>query len=263
MTEDLQLLNEFRSEALAPDDELRRRVYAYATHRGAEPPRWRLPVLRYRILVPVAVAAALASAVLLGVLVVSAGQRQGGISGATSRNAQAFINGFSALKQQGVQGLAHSASSGPGPTMEQPLDPPATQVTLDAATAAFGSPVVLPSTPTLGPADAGPVWEATKGSTSTVAVTYPAQGVIIGYVRPAVYSDPATGYQQLSEGIASSQVVDLNGTTPALVIPQNSDETGASFGVVAFETNGTEVRVMGHSDTPTLEAIAQSILDRS
>ncbi len=54
----------------------------------------------------------------------------------------------------------------------------------------------------------------------------------------------------------------LNGTTPALVIAENSDQTCRNFGVVAFVVNGTEVQVRGRTDQATLGAIAQSILSR-
>jgi hypothetical protein len=131
------------------------------------------------------------------------------------------------------------------------------------ATSALGSSIVLPSTTSVQPSAAGAVWEGSVGSSTTVAVTFPAQGMIIGYMRPAPYADPATEYQSMSQGIPSSQVVQLNATTPAIVIAENSDETGANFGVVAFQINGTEVRVMGHSDGSTLEGIARSILARS
>lgn len=57
-------------------------------------------------------------------------------------------------------------------------------------------------------------------------------------------------------------MIQLNGT-PAWVLPQNSDDTGANFGAVLFEVNGSEVRVMGHNDDATLEGIARSILNCS
>lgn len=156
------------------------------------------------------------------------------------------------------------------PTVAHPLAPSANQVTLAAASSALdsstsstpASSLVLPSTTSVQPSEAGPVWEATAGSQTTVAVTFPAQGLIVEYLRPAPYTDPQTGYEQLAQGINASQVVDLNGT-PALVIQQDSDQTGANFGVVAFEVDGSEVRVMGHDTSSTLEQLAQSILDQS
>jgi hypothetical protein len=46
-------------------------------------------------------------------------------------------------------------------------------------------------------------------------------------------------------------------------VRENSDQTRANFGVVAFEVNGSEIRVMGHNDDATLETIAESILNRT
>ena len=150
----------------------------------------------------------------------------------------------------------------PGPTLARPLLPPAHQVGLADATSAFGAPVVLPNTALVQPSDAGPVWEGSSGASTTVAVTYPSQGVMIIYIRPAPFSDPVTTYQGFTQSLPGSRVVQLNGT-PAWVLPQNSDDTGANFGAVLFEVNGSEVRVMGHNDEATLEGIAQSILSRS
>ena len=150
----------------------------------------------------------------------------------------------------------------PLPTVAHPLMPPASQVTLAQASSAVGSALVLPSTPVVQPSDAGPVWVAGSGEAKTAAVTFPALGLIVEYLRPAPYADPQTGYEQMAQGLNASQVADLSGT-PALVVQQDSDQTGANFGVVAFEVNGAEIRVMGHDDSSTLEQIAQSILSRS
>jgi hypothetical protein len=150
----------------------------------------------------------------------------------------------------------------PGPTLARPLLPPAHQVALADATSAFGAPIVLPNTTLVEPSNAGPVWEGSSGTSTTVAVTYPSQGVMIIYIRPAPFSDPVAAYQGFTQSLPESQVVQLNGT-PAWLLPQNSDDTGANFGAVLFEVNGTEVRVMGHNDAATLEGIAQSILARA
>lgn len=65
----------------------------------------------------------------------------------------------------------------------------------------------------------------------------------------------------MAKGLPAS-VVDLKGT-PALVIRQDSDVTGRNFGVVIFKRSGAEVRVMGHNDQATLEALARSIINQS
>ncbi len=129
-----------------------------------------------------------------------------------------------------------------------------------AAIKAFGSPVVMPNTSVLQPADAGPVWDSVGPGQAVVAVTFPSKGIYIDYIKPAPYSDPASGLQAMSAGFTSSRVIQLNGATPALYIPQNSDDTGSSPGVVLFETAGAEIRIVGHNDEPTLETIAESML---
>jgi hypothetical protein len=150
----------------------------------------------------------------------------------------------------------------PGPTLQDPLGSGEQQTTLAAASTALGASIVLPSTSSVQASDAGAIWQITGSSGTMIAVTFPSQGLMVEYRRPVPYSDPSTEYQGLTQSVASSQVINLNGT-PAFLIPQNSDSTGANFGVVLFEVNGTEVRVMGHNNNATLEAIAQSILDRA
>jgi hypothetical protein len=146
----------------------------------------------------------------------------------------------------------------PGPTLAEPIAD-AQKTTLATARSALGVAAPLPTTSAVRPADVGAVWES-GGTPTIMALTYPSQGLIIDYTRPAVPSaDQEKTYQQVAAEV-NGNVIELNGTTPALEIAQNSDMTGANFGVVAFVVNGTEVRVMGHTDGATLEAIAQSIL---
>lgn len=71
--DDLQLLRDFRAEMPAPDEETRRRIYAYATTE----PKTKLPARRWR-LPSVAVAAAVAAAVI-AVLLVSPWSGSGGL----------------------------------------------------------------------------------------------------------------------------------------------------------------------------------------
>jgi hypothetical protein len=163
----------------------------------------------------------------------------------------------------GHQPTANSSIAGlPGPTLQDPLGSGEQETTLAAASTALGASIVLPSTSSVQASDAGATWQISGSSGTMVAVTFPSQGLMVEYRRPIPYSDPSTEYQGLTQSVPSSQVVSLNGT-PAFLIPQNSDSTGANFGVVLFEVNGTEVRVMGHNDNATLEAIAQSIIDRA
>ena len=149
----------------------------------------------------------------------------------------------------------------PGPTVNTPLIT-GKKVTLQQAAGVLGASLVLPDTPLVGPADVGPVWAVSGGPTmGTAAVTYPAQRLIVYYVRPSAQSDPAAGYRAIAKELSGAQEIELDGT-PALAIPQNSDDTGANFGVVAFTVDGIEIRVMGHNDEATLETIARSILER-
>jgi hypothetical protein len=100
----------------------------------------------------------------------------------------------------------------------------------------------------------------------TVAVTFPKQGVFIQYIRP--YPDSSSNfdirahYAAIARQDSYFHVLDVEGV-PALAADQNSDETGHNFGLVAFAGGGVETRVFGHYGEKTLEAVAQSIVDRA
>jgi hypothetical protein len=168
--------------------------------------------------------------------------------------------GFGAV-ELGRSGTRASAAGPPGPTLADPLAD-AQQTTMAAARSALGVSIPLPSTSSVQPADVGAVWE-TGGTQTIVALTYPAKGLIIYYTRPAIEGHHPTKWLQREAAQLKAKVVQLHGTTQALVVAQNSDSTGANSGVVAFVVNGTEVQVRGHTDEASLEAIAQSILARS
>lgn len=153
------------------------------------------------------------------------------------------------------------------PTLAQPLQH-GRQTTLAAASAAWGTPLPLPSTTLVRPSDAGPVWLRTIGSkTVAVAVTFPAQALMVVYLRsdhPVPFDDPRTSYEQKAKEIAGSRVLDLNGT-PAFAVAPGPGPTGAGEnpGLVAFQLSHSEVVVMGKADTAALEAVARSILDQA
>jgi hypothetical protein len=163
----------------------------------------------------------------------------------------------------------------PLPTVARPLPAFAKQTTLATAQTTLGQSVVLPQTATVAPSDAGPVWMDTltnqqSGATTTnVAVTFPAQGMIVGYTRPAPSDGSAAHFQAMAQsmpspsGASEGQVITLPGGVPALAVQENSDDTGTNFGSVIFNMGGAEVRVMGHNDEATLETIARSILSQS
>ena len=136
------------------------------------------------------------------------------------------------------------------------------EVTLANAAAALKAPVVLPDTALVRPEDAGPVWAWSNGTQGLVAVTYPAQGVVIRYQRPFVGADPLSTFAYISTESPSSHLISLGGV-PALAIPPSPDEFQIHFGRLLFESNGLEIEVWGHYDEATLQSVAQSIVDRS
>lgn len=103
-----------------------------------------------------------------------------------------------------VRATSHPANAqdpGKGPatdlTLARPLPPSARQVSLSDAASALGGPIVLPSSGQVTPADVGAVWlnQLPDNTTSpAVAVTFPAQGLVVEYTRPAL-TDPLTNYR--------------------------------------------------------------------
>jgi hypothetical protein len=143
------------------------------------------------------------------------------------------------------------------------------QTTLSAAQAALGPSLILPQTAVLRPSDAGSIWIASQGSTTAVAATFPAQGMIVMYIKPAPSDGSASHFQSMTgsmpsrNGGSEGQVITLSGGVPALAVQENSDDTRANFGVIVFNLAGAEVRVMGHNDEATLQGLAESILSRA
>ena len=101
-----------------------------------------------------------------------------------------------------------------------------------------------------------------------MAVTFPSQGVIVGYTRPAPSNGSAAHFQAMlhsmlsPSGVPEGEVITLNGTVPALAVRQNSDETGVNFGAIIFNVGDSEVSVIGHKDQATLTDLASSILSQ-
>lgn len=176
--------------------------------------------------------------------------------------AAASLTGVFVFRGQGERSGVGMLADLPGPTVQRPLA--GKQVTLADATAAIGPALVLPDTSLVGPSDAGPVWMSNidPQTAVNVAVTFPRQGVFIGYSWPAPYEDSAAEYRSLvKDNQPNFHLIDLEGL-PALAIDQNSDDTGQNFGVVAFTVGSTEIRVFGHNDQTTLASVATSILDQ-
>lgn len=152
----------------------------------------------------------------------------------------------------------------PLPTLEHPLRPDAKQVTLREATQELGAKIVLPDSSLAGSSDVGAIWTEHTGPVTDVAVTFPRPRLIVDYERPVTYPQPApTMYAtEARQGPGSMSTIDLKGV-PALATAQNSDQLHQNFGSIEFVENGTVIRVMGHYDQATLQAVAQSIVDRS
>ena len=256
--DDLTLLRDFRAEIPVPDDETRGRIYAYAT---TDTPRsWRSSTRRPRVSslrLRFALPAAAAVCAAIGAVVFT-----GALGGGT---------------QTRHQGGGTGNLLGPLPTLAHPLGfpPLAKQTTLSDATEALGTPIILPKTPFIQPSDAGQVWmdnlHDKEGNpvVTNVAVTFPTQGVIVGYTRPAPSDGSAAHFQAMANsmpspsGASEGQVITLSGGVPALAVQQNSDDTRHNFGSIIFNMAGSEVRVMGHNDEATLESLALSILSQS
>lgn len=221
-----------------------------------------LPPLRVRFAVPAValICAAVAAVVFTGAL--------GGSHNPTYTQSQAWGSWYGGGRTGNL--------AGPLPTLAHPLPLfAAKQTTLSDATATLGTPIVLPNTSLVQSSDAGPVWldslHDKEGNpvVTNVAVTFPSQGVIVGYTRPAPSDGSAAHFQAVAQsmpspsGVSEGQVITLNGGVPALAVQQNSDDTGHNFGSVTFNMAGSEVSVIGHNDRATLESLARSILTQS
>jgi hypothetical protein len=114
----------------------------------------------------------------------------------------------------------------------------------------------------VAPSDVGTVWLNEPDATDmTVAVVYPAQGLLVEYTKPAL-PDPLANFQRVASQSSSGeqeQVAYLNGQVPALTGAPNPALGG--LGLVEFVVQGIDIRVMGPSlDVPSLQAFAESIL---
>jgi hypothetical protein len=101
--------------------------------------------------------------------------------------------------------------------------------------------------------------ETSADDTAAIAVTFPAQGLEVQYLRPPI-AHPLANYKGFVSQAPGSQVIYLDGDVPALAIAAD----GSGWGSVEFVTGGTTITVMG----PTLseasaQSIAQSILDQT
>jgi len=157
-----------------------------------------------------------------------------------------------------------------------PYYPPARQIDLADATATMGAPVVLPDTSLVKPSDVGQVWAERNCPAATGRVTdasvlhacwiwvsFPSAGLSVGYLRPPMYYGTENEWKLQARtygptGATGAQEVHL-GNVPALAIAPQDPYPGS----VEFDLNGTRVVVAGKYDTATLQAVAQSIIDRA
>jgi hypothetical protein len=167
----------------------------------------------------------------------------------------------------GANGSAHRLSF-----RERSLVPPMTmanplafgkETTLADADTKLGASVTLPSASTMSASAVGSVWvrQDGGGQGTSVAVTLPAVGLILQFIRPVPYPEsPAEMYQtEANQQPNSETVIDLGGV-PALATRQDSDQTGQNFGSVEFVVKGTRIAVLGHYDVATLRAYATTLL---
>jgi hypothetical protein len=147
--------------------------------------------------------------------------------------------------------------------------PAPSQVATADASSALGAPVVLPETSLVQPSDAAPMSSAaclSQPTTETpcqVTVTFPSLTIhyvplTIRYLRPAS-ADPSTSYANVAKQVKGSKIISLGGT-PALFVP---GPPGAYPSWIEFVSNGTDITVQGNYDEAALQAVAQSIADRS
>lgn len=141
--------------------------------------------------------------------------------------------------------------------------------TLADASSVLGAPIVLPDTDAVHPTDAAPTAETeclsqpNQSVPCQVTVEFPTHAkyyvpLTIRYLRP-VEADPAARYRHIAKQVKDAKVISLSGV-PALFVPG----PGISYpSWIEFVAGGTDVTVQGIDDEATLEAMAQSIIDRS
>jgi len=158
-------------------------------------------------------------------------------------------------------------TSGP-PGVPNPIPP--VSIPLADASAALGSPVVLPVSPLLKPSDVGRVTKEcgpgdAQESGCVVTVGFPSQDVTIGYGRYGPpYTDPLPEYEaSLAEDTVPDREIVYLGATPAYLTPKEAESPG-SGSTIAFQLGETTIKIFAQDyDGVTVEALAQSIIDQS
>jgi hypothetical protein len=143
------------------------------------------------------------------------------------------------------------------------------QVVTADASSALGAPVVLPETSLVQPSDVAQTSalacpsQPTTETPCQVTVTFPSLTIhyvplTIRYLRPAS-ADPNTAYASVVKQIKGSKIISVGGV-PALFVP---GPAGSYPSWIEFVSNGTDITVQGNYNEATLQAVAQSIIDRS
>jgi hypothetical protein len=161
-----------------------------------------------------------------------------------------------------------SGAQGPyvTPTLAQPF-PGANEVSMSDAVSAWGGAIPLPDTPQVADSDVGKtVWlnqvpgETKSDNETFVGVTFTSQDLIIGYSRPAL-PDPLAYFQAIDKLGEGSTLIWLDSSTPALYTPEPPD--GSDWGKIEIVAGGALIYVLGHTDKASLQAVAQSIVNRA
>lgn len=192
----------------------------------------------------------------------------------------ARVTVFGHYDQATLQGLAQSivqhSQAPPAGQLGQvggvqlfPYVPPAKQISLSDASATLGAPVVVPDSPLVKPTDVGSVWaerscpapDTALGRTPScwIWLSFPSAALSVGYLRPPMYAGTRGEWRlQATHYGDDAQVVDLDRLPALAVKPQ-----GPFPGWIEFDLGGTRIVVAGDYDEPTLQTVAQSIVDRS
>jgi len=133
------------------------------------------------------------------------------------------------------------------------------------AASAIGTPVVLPESPLVSPADATAVEQCppTKAEPCGVYVNF-RTGLRIIY-WPNTSSNPLADYQEEIDANANAEIVYISGV-PALRYTPVPNDASSPTALVEFVARGTRVRIIGFNspyDTATVESLAKSIIDQS
>jgi hypothetical protein len=131
---------------------------------------------------------------------------------------------------------------------------------LSQAVASTPFHVYRPADPLAGDSKIGSVWVATHQTLSEVAWYYPASGIQI-IERRSEWPDPAKAISAMAAQMKSDQGVAVQtlAGVPALVIPEDSDSTGANPTSVTMVINGVYIQIISHQPASDLTSLAATL----